>query len=90
MSFEIPARGSDALVDLLCRIDKARYDEAKQFVVVVIDDDTGDVAHATGPFAEPEQALIEAGRQESDWKSHAQPDEGTWSYKVVPLWEPDE
>jgi hypothetical protein len=89
VSFVIPEPGSDAMVDLLCRIDQARYEEAKAFVVIAIDEVTGQVAHTTGPFAEPEHALIEAGRQDADWKAHAEPEEGDYSYVVVPLWEPD-
>jgi len=85
MDFEIPEPGTDEFVNLLCLLDKARYENAREWIVVVIDDDTGEVVHGYGPFTEAEQALVEAGEQEAWWKEN-EPEEGTCTYKIVPLW----
>lgn len=90
MEFQIPEHGTEEWVDLLCLLDRARYENAKAWVVVVIDDDTDEVCNAYGPFDEAEQALIESGRQDAEWKAHADPEEGNWTYKIVPLWGPGE
>lgn len=73
-----------ALVDLIVKLEQASH-EAGQFALVTLDSDGGNVVHATGPFDEPEQALIQAGRDEADWREHG---EGDIAFVVVPLWEP--
>jgi len=90
MDFEIPEPGSPEMVDLLCRLEQARYENATAWCIVVIDDCTGEVCQGCGPFDEPEQALIAAGRQEADWNEHAEPEEGSFTYKIVPFFEPGE
>jgi hypothetical protein len=80
---------AEAMADLLVKLERAAVGSAKAFVVVTVDDESGDVVHATGPFAEPEQALVQAGRDDAEWKRVAEPGEGNFTYVVVPLWEPD-
>lgn len=87
--FELPEPGSQAMVDLLCLLDKARYENAHAWIVVVIDDETGEIVHGYGPFEQAEQALAEAGQQAAWWAEN-EPDESTSTYKIVPLWGPGE
>lgn len=89
MGFELPDHGTPEFVDLLCRLDQARSENARAWIVVVVDDDTGEVVHGYGPFEQAEQALVEAGKQETWWAEN-EPDEPTSSYKIVPLWGPGE
>lgn len=77
-----------ALVDLFVKMERFRFEEAKACVVVTVDQDTGTVVHATGPFTQPELALAQAGRDDASWKRYAAPGEGEFTYHVVPLWEP--
>lgn len=90
MDFVLPEPGSPEMVDLICRLEHARYELATAWCIVVADDDVGEICHVFGPFDEPEQALIEAGRQDADWKTSVGEDEGGWTYKIVPLWGPGE
>lgn len=79
-----------ALVEILMQLEQAQVAEAKAFVLVTTDAYTGDVINATGPFTQAELALVQAGRDEADWKRHAENDIDAESiaYTVVPLWEP--
>lgn len=77
-----------AQVELLVRLERARTDEARAFVVVTVDQEDGAVLCATGPFEEAEAALAQAGRDHAAWERHAEPGEPGWDHVVVPLWEP--
>lgn len=72
-----------ALVDLIVKLEQAST-EAGAYALVTQDEDRN-VVHATGPFNEPEQALIQAGRDEADWRKHG---EGDLEFTIVPLWSP--
>lgn len=76
-----------AMVELLVRLERASYDNATAFVVVAIDGE-GNIVNATGPFTEPEAALVQAGIDDVNWKRHAEPGEGDFKSVVVPMWEP--
>lgn len=89
MEFQIPEPGTDEFVDLLCRLDRARYENVREWIVVVVDDESGEIIHGYGPFDEAEQALIEAGQQ-AEWWAENEPDESPSTYKIVPLWGPGE
>lgn len=89
MSFELPEPGTEEMVDLLCRLDKARYDNVREWIVVVVDDETGEIIHGYGPFDEAEQALVEAGQQATWWEEN-EPESSPSTYKIVPLWGPGE
>lgn len=84
--FEIPDAGTPEFVDLLCLLDKARYENARAWVVVVVDDESGEIIHGCGPFHEAEQALVEAGEQEAALTA----EESSCTFKIVPLWRPGE
>ena len=86
MAFEIPEPGTDEFVDLLCLLDKARYENAREWIIVVVDE-SGEVVQGYGPFEQAEQALVEAGEQEAWWAEN-EPDEDACTYKIVPLWGP--
>jgi len=88
--FEIPEQGTAEWVDLLCRLDRARYENANAWVVISVDDDSGEICDATGPFPEAEMALVKAGRMDADWKETEDEESGTWTYKIVPIWAPGE
>lgn len=90
MEFQIPEPGSSEMVDLLCRLEQARSEHAGAWVVVVIDDETNTVSHVQGPFEQGEQALVAAGEYDASWKAHADPEEGDWTYAVVPIFGADE
>lgn len=89
MDFEIPEPGSPEMVELLCTLERARYELATAWCVVVADNESGEVCHTFGPFDEAEQALAYAGEHDRDW--HEQEGEsGDWKYAIVPLWGPGE
>jgi hypothetical protein len=79
---------NDAMVDLLVKLERCSVEEADAFVVVTVDEETGIVLHATGPFAEPEAALVQAGIDEAAWNRATGPEDGRLLYRVVSLWEP--
>ena len=87
--FDLPEPDSPEMVDLLCLLDRARYENAHAWIVVVVDDESGEIVHGYGPFPQAEQALVEAGEQATWWKEN-EPDEGLSTYKIVPLWGPGE
>ena len=89
MDFEIPEAGTPEYVDLMCLLDKSRYDNVREWIVVVVDDESGEIIHGYGPFDEAEQALVEAGEQEAWWREN-EPNLATSTYKIVPLWGPGE
>lgn len=79
------------LDDLLIACDRAIVENAKAFVVVAVDFDAGIVLHATGPFEEAEQALVQAGVDENQWKRDTEdgdPADNSIRWLVVPQWEP--
>lgn len=89
--FVLPEPDSPEMIDLICKLDRVRHDNATAWVLVLVDDTTGEVCQGYGPFVEPEQALVEAGEQERWWRENNDTEElGTFSYKIVPLWEPGE
>lgn len=87
MAFEIPEPGSPEMEELLCSLDARCQEIADSWAVIVTDDETGLPVGSFGPFAQPEQALIEVGRQEVAWKD-TDAEEDAWSYFIVPIWEP--
>lgn len=90
MGFEIPEAGSPEMVDLLCKLEQARYELATAWCVVVADEDTGEVCHTYGPFDEAEQALTYAGEHDREWQEQEGDEAGSWKYAIVPLWGPGE
>lgn len=91
MDFEIPEAGSQEFVDLLCMLDRARYENARAWLVVTIDDESGEIVHGHGPFEQAEQALTAAGEMDAEWQRIAEDeDDSTYTYKIVPLWGPGE
>lgn len=88
--FVIPEPGTDEFIDLLCLLERARYDLAKAWCIVVADEETGEVCHVYGGFAEPEQALAYAGEHDRQWREQESEDAGVWKYAIVPLWGPGE
>lgn len=88
--FVIPEAGSPEMIDLLCRLEQARYELANAWSVVVADDETGEVCHTYGPFDEAEQALAHAGEHDRDWHEQEGDEAGSWKYAIVPLWGPGE
>lgn len=80
------------MVDLLCLLDRARYQNARAWIVITVDDESGEIVHGHGPFAEAEQALVAAGEQHQEWERERErdPEAGTETYKIVPLWGPGE
>lgn len=87
--FVLPDPGSPEMVELLCRLDQSRYENARAWVVVVVDPESGQIVQAYGPFEQAEQALVEAGEQAAWWKENA-PELSESLYKIVPLWESGE
>lgn len=77
-------------VDVLVFLERASVDGAKQFAVVCVDRFTGDVMHTTGPFAQAEQALVQAGIDEAEWRANAENpvEAASLRWLVVPQWEP--
>ena len=85
--FVIPEHGSQEFVDLLCLLDRARYENARAWLVVTVDDESGEIVHGHGPFTDAEDALVAAGEMDNEWQRIAD-DDSTYTYKIVPLWEP--
>lgn len=78
------------LDELYVDLERFIASQADAFSLVTINAYTGDVLHTTGPFVQPEQALIQAGIDDADWRKH-NPDEveaNQLGYIVVPHWEP--
>jgi hypothetical protein len=82
----------DAMTELLIRLEQASVENAKAFVVVATDAYTGDVISTCGPFAQPEQALAEAGRMDAEWRGQAENEveADAIKYVVVAQWEPSQ
>lgn len=85
----LPDPGSPEMVELLCLLDQSRYENARAWVVVVVDAESADIVQCYGPFEQAEQALVEAGEQAAWWKENA-PELSESLYKIVPLWGPGE
>lgn len=92
MAFEIPEPGSPEMVKLLCDLESRCSEIANEWALVIADEETGMVASVYGPFDEPEQALVEAGRQEGAWNVEREldPELEGWKFIIVPLWGPGE
>lgn len=90
MDFQIPEPGSPEMVDLLCRLDKARYELANAWAVVVADEESGEVCHVYAGFDSAEQAFVYAGEHDREWHEQEGDEANTWKYAIVPLWEPGE
>ena len=89
MDFAIPEYGTEEWVDLMCRLEQARYENATGWVVVLADADDGAICQAIGPFEEAEQALVHAGEHDRDWRENEDPEGNAgFVYKIVPFWEP--
>jgi hypothetical protein len=78
-----------SIEELILALEQA-HQNARAFVVVTVDNEDHGVVHATGPFEEAEQALVQAGRDDAAWKEFmdGETDAGDFSYLVVPLWAP--
>ena len=91
MGFAIPEYGTEEWVDLMCRLEQARYENAKRWTVVLVDEHSGDICQTIGPFTEAEQALVHAGEHDRDWRETEDPEGNAgFVYKIVPLWGPGE
>lgn len=89
--FVLPEPGTEEWVDLMCGLDRARYENANRWTVVLVDEDSGEICQTIGPFDEAEQALVFAGEHDRDWKENEDPDGNAgFVYKIVPLWGVDE
>lgn len=86
----MPEPGTPEMVDLICLLDRARYELAKAWAVVVADEETGEVCHVYGGFAEAEQAFLYAGEHDREWHDQEGDTATAWKYAIVPLWGPGE
>lgn len=79
---------AEALIELICNLERAAHEHARAFVVVCSERSSGQVVHATGPFPQAEHALIESVREDREWRHFCDAgEEDSFSYQVVPLWE---
>ena len=80
---------SNARIELLTRLEQMDAESADAFIVATLCNRTGAVLHATGPFAQAEQALVQAGIEEANWQAACGPDEkDALRFTITPLWEP--
>jgi hypothetical protein len=73
--------------ELLLELDERQRSEAQAWAIVTVDPATGAVLDAVGPFAEPEQAFLQAGQAAAEWGRY-NPGEPAFRYDIVPLWWP--
>lgn len=77
-------------VDTILALERFIQDNAQAFALVTVDKRSSDVVHATGPFEQPEQALVEAGIEDENWRAQASTEDeaDALSFYVVPFWGP--
>ncbi len=77
-----------SLIDeVIARLEQAQH-EARAFVIVTVDNETQIVMHASGPYVDAENALIQTVTYRNEDAKDEEPD--GFSYVVVPLWRPAE
>jgi hypothetical protein len=80
----------EKMVELTLLLERASIENASAFVVVAVDFESEVVLSTTGPFAEPEAALVQAGIDEAQWKrdTAGEPERDSIRWIIVPQWEP--
>lgn len=76
------------LAELELAMLEGRRNEATGWIVVCVDDELGKVTTASGPFASPEEALVQAGIEDNEMNANLEPGEKGWTHSVAPLFAP--